>query len=345
MDIEEYDMPLLNSNFMGFDNLVWFFGAVEDRNDPLRIGRVKIRVFGVHPMNKDIVTTDDLPWAMPIQPITSAGHAGIGYAPLGVVVGSIVFGFFLDGIDAQLPFFTGVISGGLGHLTSSMTSNPNSVITGPTQLVTDLANLVASYDSPRDYGKMGVGNTAPYTGPNEFTEKVKYFAPRLMNAFTLSAEQAAGILGNLAEESYGLIPNVIQAVRGENIRGVKTGPPESVQGNLGYGWAQWDQARRNALISTAQASNYNTQSDIANYTYLVHELQGSFSSSISQLKSTTSVKDATQSFMNNYLKPGKPNFNSRENWANRAYAAITTINVPLRSSGTVNDPTVSSVQK
>ena len=34
--------------FMGQDGFVWFIGVVEDRNDPSKLGRVKVRCLGFH---------------------------------------------------------------------------------------------------------------------------------------------------------------------------------------------------------------------------------------------------------------------------------------------------------
>ena len=34
--------------FMGLDGFVWFTGVVEDRQDPKRLGRVRVRVLGMH---------------------------------------------------------------------------------------------------------------------------------------------------------------------------------------------------------------------------------------------------------------------------------------------------------
>ena len=36
------------SNFMGQDGFSWFVGVVEDRNDPLKLGRVRVRCLGYH---------------------------------------------------------------------------------------------------------------------------------------------------------------------------------------------------------------------------------------------------------------------------------------------------------
>ena len=35
-------------NFMGKDGFVWFVGVVEDRNDPKKVGRVRVRCLGYH---------------------------------------------------------------------------------------------------------------------------------------------------------------------------------------------------------------------------------------------------------------------------------------------------------
>ena len=52
-------------------------GVVEDRNDPLQLGRVRVRFVGIHTEDKQKIATEDLPWAYPIQPITSAAMSGI----------------------------------------------------------------------------------------------------------------------------------------------------------------------------------------------------------------------------------------------------------------------------
>lgn len=92
------------------DGFNWWIGVVEDRMDPEKLGRVRVRIFGYHTDNKVILPTRDLPWAVPIQPITSAAISGIGSSPLGPVEGSWVIGFFLDGEDMQQPAIFGTIA-------------------------------------------------------------------------------------------------------------------------------------------------------------------------------------------------------------------------------------------
>lgn len=97
--------------FAGKNGFVWFQGVVEDRADPELLGRVRVRCLGFHTENKEQLPTEDLPWAYPIQPITSAAMNGIGYAPVGPVEGTWVFGFFRDGESAQEPMILGTLGG------------------------------------------------------------------------------------------------------------------------------------------------------------------------------------------------------------------------------------------
>src|SRR5210317_1895347 len=101
----------MNTNFMGQDGFVWFVGVVEDRQDPLKLGRVRVRALGYHTDDKEELPTADLPWAHPLQPITSSGISGIGQTPLGLVEGSWVIGFFRDGHYAQEPVILGALPG------------------------------------------------------------------------------------------------------------------------------------------------------------------------------------------------------------------------------------------
>ena len=92
------------------DGFNWWIGVVEDRMDPEKMGRCRVRIYGYHTDSKIILPTKELPWATPIQPITSAAISGIGSSPLGPVEGTWVIGFFLDGEDMQQPAIFGTIA-------------------------------------------------------------------------------------------------------------------------------------------------------------------------------------------------------------------------------------------
>jgi len=99
------------STYLGKDGFAWFYGVVEDRNDPLQLGRVKVRVFGYHHEDKNVMPTDSLPWATPIQPVTSVNISGIGLSCNGLVEGAWVVGFWADVNNYQIPLVLGGISG------------------------------------------------------------------------------------------------------------------------------------------------------------------------------------------------------------------------------------------
>ena len=99
------------ANFMGKDGFQWFVGVVEDRQDPQKLGRVRVRCLGYHSENISDLPTNKLPWAHPMNPITSATVSGVGQTPLGAVEGTWVVGFFQDGADAQQPIIMGTLPG------------------------------------------------------------------------------------------------------------------------------------------------------------------------------------------------------------------------------------------
>jgi hypothetical protein len=102
---------MLNT-FVG-NNFVWFHGIVEDIDDPLKLGRVRVRVFGFHTDDRTSngIPTPQLPWASVVQPITSAANSGIGTSPTGLLCGSQVVGFFRDPGSWQDLFILGSIAG------------------------------------------------------------------------------------------------------------------------------------------------------------------------------------------------------------------------------------------
>lgn len=86
-------------------------GVVEDLHDPLQIGRVRVRIHGIHTRDKQLIPIKDLPWAAVTLPVTSAAVSGKGAAPTGLLKGSWVTGFFRDGESKQEPVVLGSLIG------------------------------------------------------------------------------------------------------------------------------------------------------------------------------------------------------------------------------------------
>lgn len=85
------------------------FYVAEVRNimDPLKSGRVQIRIYNQHDDEQNI-KDDNLPWALPLQPITSAATGKVGNIPTGLLVGSrVIITYLTDDIPKQYPIILG----------------------------------------------------------------------------------------------------------------------------------------------------------------------------------------------------------------------------------------------
>ena len=108
----------MNNYFMGQDGFSWFIGVVEDRKDPKKAGRVRVRCMGYHSAKKVDIPTEDLPWASIMMPVTAGGNSGIGTSSHFLIEGTWVVGFFRDPAK-QEP----VIMGALPGINSTETTN------------------------------------------------------------------------------------------------------------------------------------------------------------------------------------------------------------------------------
>ena len=101
------------NDFFGKDGMQWWIGEVEDNQDPLQINRVKVRILGWYTDadggSMETLPTDDLPWALVLQPTNQPGNDGQGQSSGQLQSGAIVLGFFLDGEEAQMPCVMGVL--------------------------------------------------------------------------------------------------------------------------------------------------------------------------------------------------------------------------------------------
>lgn len=100
-------MRTINTEFYG-DDTRWFIGVVSQIGDVRNLGRVRVRIFGIHNEDTDKVKISDLPWASVVVPVTQGGVSG-STMPDGIQVGAQVYGIFLDGKHSQSPLILGSI--------------------------------------------------------------------------------------------------------------------------------------------------------------------------------------------------------------------------------------------
>ena len=258
-------------HFMGMDRFIMFYGVVEDRDDPIQMGRCRVRIIGTHHPDKEVMPTEDLPWAMPVQPIISAAAFGVGHAPLGPVPGTYVVGYFADGMDRQVPFFFGTIAGGTGQFNSGAGQN-------------DMPDY--GTDGSDSGSGQGKDPNTPYSGPVDLPKGSKSQIQRAVNlavslkkAFPelpLKDNHVAAVVGNMWVESCGF-----QYIREGRMKkapeppGPRWKPGQPVAGT-GYGWAQWSGSRLNNFIDYCAANKLNPMSDQAQWGFLIKELKGDY---------------------------------------------------------------------
>ena len=144
--------------FMGKDGFHWFIGVVEDRNDPLQVGRVRVRAVGYHTENKTILPTEDLPWATVMTSTESSGMSGLGTTPHFLVLGTHIVGFFRD-VDCQEPVILGALPGAPGQY-----GNPNVGFADPTRRSEDTSEV--------DYNRSYYPKTPEESDVNELARGV-----------------------------------------------------------------------------------------------------------------------------------------------------------------------------
>lgn len=91
-------------NILG-NEFVWWMGVVENRIDPLNLGRCQVRIFGRDTDSLQLIPTEKLPWAQPIIPTNGTLTTGTPQE------GDYAFGFFLDGASKQMAVIMGVFPG------------------------------------------------------------------------------------------------------------------------------------------------------------------------------------------------------------------------------------------
>jgi hypothetical protein len=149
----------------------FFTGCVENRDDPLKLGRCQVRIVGLHTEDKTILPVADLPWAFPISPITSANTSGVGQTPLGPVEGTWVFITFMDP-DCQIPMMLGTL-GGVAQIPNATddpgklkieNTNPDGTVSSTTDGTSEVPFGTSSGSTaaakPPDDGKLVTGKDA-----------------------------------------------------------------------------------------------------------------------------------------------------------------------------------------
>lgn len=310
-------MKQILSTYYG-DNTRWFIGKAKTVDaDPLKLGRIRVRIFGLHTDDNELIKDTDLPWATVSLSLNIPSGYG-NYQSFGVNDGDTVFGIFLDGQHSQSPLVLGVLphSGSYQPTPENLTQQTSiepSNIGGNNGEVYD--ERFKSYES----SGMSINNIPPADGEDitvtdstsgkeinggkniskETRDSYIEIAFDFFNNEFQSAEHAAAIIGNLIAESD-MNPTRKAGVFSEN----------------SWGIAQWNGSenagnRLGRLQGFAKSRNQQWNTLEPQLHYIMYELTiskdvGGYGRVITfdSFKSKTTLESAVAHFMQLYENPG-----------------------------------------
>ena len=127
---------LFNSGILG-QSFNWWMGQIADDStwrENINAGkfedkeavpgwgyRYKVRIMGLHDRATEVIESEELPWATVMYPITGGGGQAGTFATPAIRQGNIVFGFFMDGGQEQVPVIMGILGNNLQTLLQTKT--------------------------------------------------------------------------------------------------------------------------------------------------------------------------------------------------------------------------------
>ena len=119
---------LFNPGFLG-GTFLWWVGQIADdstwrtNKNPGKFSgseaipgwgeRYKVRIIGLHDQGESEIPSEELPWAQIMYPVTAGGGQARSSQTSNLRQGMMVFGFFMDGQDQQIPVIMGVLGNNL----------------------------------------------------------------------------------------------------------------------------------------------------------------------------------------------------------------------------------------
>ena len=218
---------LFNPGFLG-GSFLWWIGQIvddstwRDNTNPGKYEdktsipgwgrRYKVRIIGLHDQGETTIPSDQLPWAQVMYPVTAGGGQTNASQTPNLRQGNMVFGFFLDGQERQVP----VIMGVLGNNSQTVLAQKNSTV-ADTVTDTQPGILAKSGYSEGTNPKSGTAREVPPDDDLSLEEPVEG---------TVSNESADGIQQTTAADSRR------QAKCEEKIALMKPDPKEFISSSL-----------------------------------------------------------------------------------------------------------------
>lgn len=172
----------------------------------------------------------------------------------------------------------------------------------------------------KDTGIIDNGTTTDKNANNNTSKKItgSSNAEKAFNFFVsqgFSNQASAGIVGNLQQESSAKLDPKIKQIGGGDGRGI----------------AQWDKNRWSQLQAWAKKNKKEVYSLETQLEFIIQELKGASGTDkatknklaklggLTKLKNNKDIKDATRDFQESFERAGKPKYNDRYAYAEKAY--------------------------
>jgi cell division septation protein DedD len=144
---------LLKTNFIGRDGFRWWVGQIaQQKTQGIQVNgggwgnRFKVRILGYHPYSEVDLPDEDLPWAQVLLSPTDGSGAANRSKSVRLSPSDTVFGFFLDGDNAQIPVITGVF-GRTAQVSTKDFASPFKPFTGYTGRIKNDGSTIVKNES------------------------------------------------------------------------------------------------------------------------------------------------------------------------------------------------------
>jgi hypothetical protein len=309
------------------DQVRYFFGSVANLPKEELLGRVRVRIFGIHTGNKSDIDDKDLPYAQVLE----SGSSVPNLKP-----GDQVFGIFLDGKNSQVPF----IIGSLNKRNVIPESKVENIINDPSEIQDD-----DTIKADKDNFNLEVSRVPARRTSKEVDSKLRgntniekafnfFLAQNTEDGSLFTPEQCAGICGNFFVESGGSKKGLGQLAAGEIVDAgdIKPEANNKVEGSRGI--AQWNNNRwESRLLNLQTFAGEELKLDwefclTAQLNFVLWEFgiiesegSGSLKGALKLLQKTNTVEEAALQFERYY------EFSDKKSLKDRVDAAIAIYNI------------------
>lgn len=275
-----------------------FFGIVEEKIDDTY---VRVRCFGIHPLDRTLVPTEDLPPALVMYP-TTGGQVSGGDLSHNLEIDSWVMGYFLDYPYCLQPIVTHTIKGAA--------YNMSAYGSGGGEFVGQGDNGSGSYEG--DGGFVDNGATLNIPGNSTVAKSYNYVYDKLVKEGSSKDPHlhTCGLIGVLMLETPNINPTVVGGYKGR-----------------AWGICQWLGPRRKQLFQRyGRTKRLDHQLD-----FMWWELNNTERSAKRRWLSSSNMPDSVAGFcsferaeewQNGRVNRGHGNFKKRLQYAYQAYRTL-----------------------